>query len=233
MYTTVAAATNAVTLTGIDPALRYQAQVRSFCSADMSRFSFFSDGVTFGPVSCEAPVNLAASNITDESVDINWDAVDGATSYLVRYRPEGLGAFTEVAAAMNTATITGLDPETEYQVQVRAFCKADNSIFSVFSSGLLFTTDAPPSSNFVMKSFPNPFVQNTTISLTGATSNYATLGLYNMEGVQVRTIYQGALSAEQDYKFELNGGNLQKGLYFYKLITQEGEIVMDRLVLSR
>ncbi len=232
-YTTVTSMTNSVTLTGIDPDLRYQAQVRSFCSADMSRFSFFSDGVTFGPETCDAPMNLAASNLTDETVDITWDDVAGATSYLVRYRPDGLGAFTTVAAMTNSASITGLSSETEYQVQVRAFCKADNSIFSVFSSGLLFTTEAPPSANFVMKSFPNPFVQTTTVSLTGTTSNYATLGLYNMDGVEVRTIYQGALKSDENYQFELNAGNLKEGLYFYKLVTQEGDVVLDRVVLNR
>lgn len=60
------------------------------------------------------PVNLAATNITHNSVTLTWDDVEYAESYTVSYT-DGTMTVTE-----NTCDVTGLTPETNYTFSVTA-----------------------------------------------------------------------------------------------------------------
>ena len=60
------------------------------------------------------PVNLAATNITHNSVTLTWDDVEYAESYTVSYT-DGTITVTE-----NTCDVTGLTPETDYTFSVTA-----------------------------------------------------------------------------------------------------------------
>ncbi|MGB5666477.1 MAG: fibronectin type III domain-containing protein, partial [Maribacter sp.] len=89
-----------------------------------------------------APSALGASNITDTTVDLSWtastDAV-GVTDYLV-YDNGTLLATTGSTAT--TYQVTGLTPETAYNLTVRAVDAAANE--SADSNAQAFSTTAPP-----------------------------------------------------------------------------------------
>ena len=78
-----------------------------------------------------APTVVAPSAVASTSLTVSWTAPNNAgpssrtaiTDYDVRYREGGTGLFTDLTGTIGiatTAAITGLSPDTAYQVQVRA-----------------------------------------------------------------------------------------------------------------
>lgn len=103
---------------------------------DISNVSF----TISGSVACNptVPAGLGATGITVSAATLNWNAVSGAT-YDVQYRVTGAATWTTIAAATNSATLSGLNAQTQYEAQVRSKCPSGNS---VFSSSVIFTTSA-------------------------------------------------------------------------------------------
>ena len=102
-------------------------------------FSLIVSGLTGTPVVCNAttPTGLAVDGFGSNTATVSWDAVPGAT-YDVRFREAGTSAWTTSAVSGTTASLTGLSPETSYQVQVRSTC--DDGSNSSYSSSVTFTT---------------------------------------------------------------------------------------------
>lgn len=68
-----------------------------------------------------APTGLAVSNETDTTLDVSWDAVDDATSYLVRHREEGTSdPWVETTVSGTSTQLTGLTASTTYDITVQA-----------------------------------------------------------------------------------------------------------------
>lgn len=82
------------------------------------------------------PADLAASEITKNSVKLSWTEKGTATAWVVAYVADVANEFTEVNAPENPFTLTGLTPETEYTVKVRQAGETDK-----WSTEITFTTD--------------------------------------------------------------------------------------------
>ena len=69
-----------------------------------------------------APTNLRIEALTDSSVRVAWDAVDGATDYDINYKPVGgqWKNWPHRGATRLYSTIYMLEPNTEYRWAVRA-----------------------------------------------------------------------------------------------------------------
>lgn len=100
---------------------------------------------------CPIPSNLAASNIMSNSVQLSWTS-GGASNWNIDFGPVGFtpgGAFTP--ASINPFTLSGLAPNTTYQVYVRDSCGIGD--VSPWVGPITFTTGcallaAPYSENF-------------------------------------------------------------------------------------
>ena len=104
----------------------------------------------------EAPANVGTSNAQDNSITVSWDEVDDAEEYAVRQRSNG-GAWVDASCGSETAgnivtdtscVASGLDEDTPYDFQVRAFPDEDDdtltqSAWSDIASGET-TGEAPP-----------------------------------------------------------------------------------------
>lgn len=101
-------------------------------------YSLIITGLSSTPVVCNAttPTNLAVTAFADTTASITWDVVAGA-SYTLRYRAVG-GSWTTMTSTGNTANLTGLLPETNYEVQVRSVCPNNNNSF--YTNSASFTT---------------------------------------------------------------------------------------------
>jgi hypothetical protein len=102
-------------------------------------FSLIVTGLTGTPVLCNAtvPSNVIVSNLDSSTASISWDAIASA-SYDVRYRQTGASAWITSTVSVSNISLTGLSPETSYEVQVRSKC-SDGST-STYSNSLNFTT---------------------------------------------------------------------------------------------
>lgn len=108
------------------------------------------------------PTDVEADNETFTTADIDWTVNGIETKWEIRYRIEGLyGAFTTVSATEHPYTLTGLTPDTEYEVQVRPVYD-DESYGTWSEKGYIWTKSE--------KAMPSDLEQ------TGATMTTATLG---------------------------------------------------------
>jgi chitodextrinase len=94
---------------------------------------------------CEAPLNLSASNISASSVDLNWNTV-AQTNVVYEWILMEAGIPPNIENAQFTGTssnefaqVTGLLDNTTYDVYVRSNCEDDN--VSGWSNLVQFTTD--------------------------------------------------------------------------------------------
>lgn len=87
-----------------------------------------------------APANPAAGTPTTTTIPFSWDAVTNADTYTAEYRISP-GAWTAVSGIATTSTtFTGLSPNTEYELRVKAV--ADGFTDSPYSTVVTATTDA-------------------------------------------------------------------------------------------
>ncbi len=102
-------------------------------------YSLIVTGLTSTPVVCNAttPANVTVAAFADTTALINWDAVPGA-DFTFQYREVGSSNWISIASTTNTVSLTGLTPETSYEVQVRSECP--DSSTSNYSSLVNFTT---------------------------------------------------------------------------------------------
>ncbi|GGB83479.1 hypothetical protein GCM10007424_24360 [Flavobacterium suaedae] len=101
--------------------------------------------LTIQQVFCEAPDNLSASGVDNDSAELSWGNPSGATSWEIVVQEAGgglpAGAGTTVASNSNYPA-TGLDEATAYEFYVRADCNDGN--FSVWAGPFLFSTTQVP-----------------------------------------------------------------------------------------
>lgn len=89
--------------------------------------------------------NLAASNITENSVILTWTAASGATSYTVEYAI-GLGAYTNLTTVNSgtTYTVTNLTSNTAYIFRIKAVNSSGSSSGVTVTATTLMPTLANP-----------------------------------------------------------------------------------------
>ena len=89
--------------------------------------------------SCLPPNTLTASNMDENSADINWVVAGSESSWEIEYMAAGDSAWTSFGTvSAHPATLNTLTSNTGYSVRVRALC--GNSETSVWSNTLSFRT---------------------------------------------------------------------------------------------
>lgn len=102
-------------------------------------FSLVVTGLTGTPVVCNAttPSGLNIDGFGSSTATVSWNAVPGAT-YDLRYRETGTSTWTTNAVSGTSSSLSGLSPQTQYEVQVRSNCP--DSSTSSYSASATFTT---------------------------------------------------------------------------------------------
>jgi len=65
------------------------------------------------------PMNVRYSDVNSTSFFVQWDEVDGADQYIVRWR-NGSSSVREAVTSQTSHNITGLTPNTTYNVTITA-----------------------------------------------------------------------------------------------------------------
>jgi hypothetical protein len=139
VFGTVAGTQTTGTVTGLDPATRYQFRVARVV---IGQGDLFSSTVTSGTVPATPTGVVAVLGTEPGEVDLTWSAVEQLcfpnTDYLVQFRPDTTftwSNFERAASADKFATVTGLTPAT-YFFRVRATNSIGNSGFSAQSNSV-------------------------------------------------------------------------------------------------
>ncbi|MBE0661542.1 MAG: fibronectin type III domain-containing protein [Bacteroidales bacterium] len=108
-------------------------------SGGSQNYSLIITGVSATPIVCNAtvPTGLTVVGVGSSTASISWNAVPGSTYDLI-YRQVGATTWITQSVSGTTANLTGLTPQTQYEVQVRSKCP-DNST-SAYTASVNFTT---------------------------------------------------------------------------------------------
>ena len=171
---------------------------------------------------CAVPTNVTASDITENSVVIFWTQQGDVTNWDVDYRVAGTSSWYTVTTTTNPHTLTGLTPETSYEVQVIAHCT--NGETSDPSATITFTTNPDGIESHELNNvvvYPNP--TNGVVQIKN--------GEWRMENVEVYDAYGKLLNtmSVNDHTVNLDLSGYAKGTYFVRVTTERG-VVTKRVV---
>ena len=137
-----------LSLTGLNPATHYTAEVRRYCNQEQEKYS--SKTVEFTTVGCYSPTNVTVTDITSTSAKVSWTQGNPTPRGLqFRYVLEKKTGetYTQVQTAdgyVETAkTFTNLEHETLYRVSIAEQCGTAYGT----PTTITFTTSSP--GNFV------------------------------------------------------------------------------------
>lgn len=110
-------------------------------SSRTSNGVYIDDISIANPPTCNKPTGLAKSNVAARQVDLSWTMGNDESAWQISVNDGAAEDVTgaDVSGSTVTYTLTGLDPETEYTVKVRANCGGSNGV-SEWSNVVSFTT---------------------------------------------------------------------------------------------
>ena len=155
---------------------------------------------------CPEVEDLAASQITTNSCLISWDEQDTATSWTVEYGPTGftVGTGTSQLVTTDTLTLTGLAPNTLYDVYVVPTCtdnRGGRASISIRTNCLGLDT--------------LPFFEDFETAATGSSTSNSFLNCWHH--MNNGSDYPGYPYVSSSALYSHNGGN--RGLYWYNSTT--------------
>jgi TusA-related sulfurtransferase len=179
-FQTVTTNTNSITLTGLPSGTTFNVAVRAKCgNGDVSNWTFLNGVSTAEGCVAVVPTNVAASNATSSTIDLDWDDV-GADSYEV-YNSAN---FQIATTNTNSITLTGLPSGTTFNVAVRSKCNDGDVSAWVFLNGLM-TEDGCVVTEPTNLSWSNP--TSSTVDIAWDDVNADTYEVYNSANFQIAT----------------------------------------------
>jgi len=127
-------------LTNLSEHTMYQVRVKAFCDNELESEWVESEAFTTEWKPCLVPQQLSVEATVDGGI-VTWQAGSDETKWDLRYKATAADAESWALVenlAEATYTITGLEAETEYEVQVKAICNEENE--SDWTSSAVFTT---------------------------------------------------------------------------------------------
>ena len=169
-----------------------------------------------GPAPCQTPTNVTTGNVTHESITVSWDADDNVSSWNLQYRPEN-GTLSSATSTTNSYTISGLIPQTTYEIQVQADC--GNGNLSEWSA-LVSATTTVGINNYLENSvtlYPNPAKEYIDVRIDGDV---------NVTGMEVYDVYGKLINTVNviDNMTRINVSALADGMYFVRVKTEQGMV---------
>ena len=117
--------------------------------------------------SCFKPLSLVADNFTTTSARLGWLPAGSETDWMIQYKKVGESVWTTIGANVNPFTLQNLEPATQYEVQMAAWCDtSDSTAVSEFTRPISFTTECD-----VISSFPWAEGFDSIAGTSSATSN--------------------------------------------------------------
>ena len=114
------------TVGGFTAGITYNAAIRAVCGVNLLEGDW-SDTVQFTTAVCPDITGLSTSNVTTNSVTLNWNSNPMALRWNIEYGPTGFtqGQGTQAVSNTNSYVVTGLSDGITYDFYVKAVCGDD------------------------------------------------------------------------------------------------------------
>lgn len=176
-----------------------------------------------GEGDCDAPTGVMAFGIEESSADIFWSSEE--SSWNIAYGAQGFDPNTSGNLTQGVETIphtlSSLDPETAYDVYVKANC--DTGGQSEWSNVHAFTTDALSVEKYynnpAIQLFPNPTSGIIEINMKNGKNINGSISVYDISG---KLILSQGMNANRKI---IDISSLSKGLYFVEISQTETGLV--------
>ncbi len=173
---------------------------------------------------CPSPINVQVSDTNLHEATISWMQEDSTVSrWDLQYKASSSSYWITITTSNNPYTLTGLSPNTSYDIQIKARCP--NGLWSSPSYPVTFTTLPDGINNYTLDNtvtvFPNP--TNGIILIKNEE--------WRMENVEVYDAYGKLLNVVivNDHTATLDLNGYAKGTYFVRVMTEKG-VVTKRVV---
>ncbi len=130
-WTSVAASSNNILISGLTAGTLYYWQVKSGCSDYTSQQSFTTLTTT---TTCNAATGLSGVRINRTTANLSWSNVSGASSYTINVYNSDNSLFKTVSSTTNTMSIGGLRRNRTYYFKVITKCGTTSSVSSIAST---------------------------------------------------------------------------------------------------
>ena len=214
---TVNNATTYAISSGLIAETKYEWQVRGINSSCTGGYTEWSELRNFTtPASCLVPTNLTVDNVTASSAELAWEST--ASVFDIYVNGDVIENVTD-----NPYTLTGLTPETTYNVAVRANCGGGD--YSNWTTAVTFISGCGGAKTlpYAFSFETNDMVCWTTYSANTANSmgimNAASNSIETVDGSDYVFLFSSYSSASAYDQYlispELNGGTDAVGVEFY------------------
>jgi hypothetical protein len=174
---------------------------------------------------CPDPSNIVIGQITNSSVELNWQAGGIEDSWNVRYGPAGFGILSGLGITVNNIFVnnffvTGLDESTSYDFYVQSICSSNNSNWiGPLSSSTTNVINNLDSETVIV--YPNP---NNKIFNIQTTKKIMKIEILDILGSKIKII------GPTTNLTEINISKKPSGVYFLKISLENGNIVTKKIV---
>lgn len=82
-----------------------------------------------------------------------------------------------------------------------------------------------------IRAFPNPFSNTATVVVRSEASGESSVDLFNQEGRAIKNLYRGSMEAGATKTFNINSGQLAKGVYFIRF-ANKGRVMNKKITVE-
>lgn len=190
-----------------------------------------SESISYGAWLPRFPSNLTLQVNTSYEVQIGWDINSDNERGFIIERSEKDG-FIKIGEATKGATYfidESITPNTNYKYRIKAFNEYGNSNYSdelsVLTKSNTSINNKPFTNNFLVSISPNPFKQNTTLTIILEKPSQVKVQLLDLLGRNA--IVSNAYSLQSgENSLLIDRGVLQSGIYFLKVNSMNSQSVI-------
>lgn len=182
---------------------------------------------------CSSPGNFDTLSVGSNIVELEWDVVEAALSYFVRFKKTSETQWSALSVLNNNILLSNLEKCEEYEAQIRPSCSNSQG---VYSASLVFNTDCvnkvenPLEGVKEVNIYPNPFTSAVIISLeTNQLPSSLIVQLTNTLGIvlQHKTV---ETSEQGQTQISLDGNALAPGIYFIQIGNENKQTITRKVV---
>ncbi|MEO6166635.1 MAG: arylsulfotransferase family protein [Chitinophagales bacterium] len=196
----------------------------------------FTDGLQRGyrvhkyiwnPCALPSINGIAVKKITDNSAKIDWNPVNNAVTYDLKYRKLGKQKWKLKNTANSSKKLINLQPQSSYEFRLRTYC--GNGYVSNWTPADTFTTEAlrilvaEPASFFQV--YPNPSTSILNIKFETVNDQTVTIVFHDISGKkfleQTMIIYDGETEAAIDVSALARGIYVIQAIFENRIMTEK------------